>query len=709
MDVPFVSSGAMTRTHYALVRKVEGATSPQAADQVILSELDVIRQNLQRPHLSIKQCKECLILLMYCTMSLTTTGPGDLDFSFPHAINLAELGQSLMDKKIGYIFCVELMPSSHELQLMLVNTLRKDLESPSIARICLALDVLTQTSNEDVIPAVETRLQSLLRHESVVVRKHAYIAYYTLFRHDTEHLLRLEDALIQPNRWTDPFVAGSTLTAVGKALRDAQENLSFSPVASIRHLLPSSDPNDQYLFVSCLSCLGPSTWAGTLGGTTAVLDEWEVQEVMKLLDSRDPLIRKMTLKVLHSIDPTIVETYYLQSLQRLSPTLPLDSKSEYVIRLLEVVDMQHGDDVDQYAKHLKDLFAVVEGRKQGWTENLAVLESSVTQVLNGIRDRDASFRISCVTALAMCMWDRHSMVVISALVCEYCGKISTSPLEMLRGLASRLASIFAASVQDACILSMLRLTAECDEVPEDVISTVHGLSQFAGRHLRRRCDQFLALSTQRRVLADVISRAPSSSLPDFLSALTSYQAKRSDSSGFSPSGTAALQRKLRYEAYAAPQPVRGLRHLPKSRTRSLSRASDTSQSLNELARTITPGELTLTAAKISFDMIQKVREFSRASRTPGLVERPSGDDLAGANASMDAIVRLLQSLQYRMRVIALDQPSFEGELKVLVQGSTPEKCAALRLREGDDESCLWRLHCEELEMRTAIKRLLEEI
>jgi AP-4 complex subunit epsilon-1 len=34
-------------------------------------------------------------------MSLATMGPGDLDFAFPHAVNLAELGQSLMDKKIG--------------------------------------------------------------------------------------------------------------------------------------------------------------------------------------------------------------------------------------------------------------------------------------------------------------------------------------------------------------------------------------------------------------------------------------------------------------------------------------------------------------------------------------------------------------------------------------------------------------------------------
>lgn len=97
-------------------------------------------------------------------------------------------------------------------------------------------------------------------------------------------------------------------------------------------------------------------------------------------------------------------------------------------------------------------------------------------------------------------------------------------------------------------------------------------------------------------------------------------------------------------------------------------------------------------------------------------------------ASLDIIVRLLQSLQYRMRVIATDQPPFEGaggpcgsfflltkpvisigELKVLVQGPEPRQFATLRLREGEDESCLWRLRCDDLDLRTSIKRLMEDI
>ena len=52
MDVPFSSSGAMSRAHYALVRKIEAAT-PQAADQILLAEVHSIRNQLARSTLTL--------------------------------------------------------------------------------------------------------------------------------------------------------------------------------------------------------------------------------------------------------------------------------------------------------------------------------------------------------------------------------------------------------------------------------------------------------------------------------------------------------------------------------------------------------------------------------------------------------------------------------------------------------------------------------
>lgn len=56
------------------------------------------------------------------------------------------------------------MPADHELRLMMVNTLRKDLESGNPARMCLALDNLIAFSNEDIIPAVQDVVLDLISH-----------------------------------------------------------------------------------------------------------------------------------------------------------------------------------------------------------------------------------------------------------------------------------------------------------------------------------------------------------------------------------------------------------------------------------------------------------------------------------------------------------------------------------------------------------------
>lgn len=42
----------------------------------------------------------------------------------------------------------------------------------------------------------------------------------------------------------------------------------------------------------------------------------------------------------------------------------------------------------------------------------------------------------------------------------------------------------AVTVQDACLLSMLRVCAECDEIPDTIPKLVTELSQFSGKLIR---------------------------------------------------------------------------------------------------------------------------------------------------------------------------------------------------------------------------------
>ena len=53
MDVPFHSSGAMSRSHYAIVRKVESASTIQSGDQHIFLEINSIQGQLAHPKLQL--------------------------------------------------------------------------------------------------------------------------------------------------------------------------------------------------------------------------------------------------------------------------------------------------------------------------------------------------------------------------------------------------------------------------------------------------------------------------------------------------------------------------------------------------------------------------------------------------------------------------------------------------------------------------------
>ena len=94
--------------------------------------------------------------------------------------------------------------------------------------------------------------------------------------------------------------------------------------------------------------------------------------------------------------------------------------------------------------------------------------------------------------------------------------------------------------------------------------------------------------------------------------------------------------------------------------------------------------------------------------------------------SLDDVVRLLQKLQLRLRVISADQQPFKGsshalslpdltsrvagELKIVAvkrSHSGPLHPALLRIQESEDDGCLWRMRCLDGGLKLQVKRLLE--
>ena len=79
-----------------------------------------------------------------------------------------------------------------------------------------------------------------------------------------------------------------------------------------------------------------------------------------------------------------MDSYFFQSLQGIPAALAVKDKNEYVIRLLEVVDIQCGEDGEFYARQLKDIFVAID--QVAAPERQPVLENVVEKVLLYIKN-----------------------------------------------------------------------------------------------------------------------------------------------------------------------------------------------------------------------------------------------------------------------------------------------------------------------------------
>src|SRR6266550_300423 len=59
MDVPFSSSGALSRRHYGLVRAVESSSSIQEANNILHAEIQAVRVDMARADLTFVKHYQC--------------------------------------------------------------------------------------------------------------------------------------------------------------------------------------------------------------------------------------------------------------------------------------------------------------------------------------------------------------------------------------------------------------------------------------------------------------------------------------------------------------------------------------------------------------------------------------------------------------------------------------------------------------------------
>ncbi|KAJ3749216.1 armadillo-type protein [Lentinula detonsa] len=845
--VPFISSGASSRLHYVLVRKVETAASPQAVDDIVSAEIQSLVQKVSETRVSSSVCREYLIMLLYCITVSTVSLPA-LDAVLPHAVNLAEAGSNISEKQIGYLFCAEMMPVGHELQLMLVNTLRKDLESIHLANISLALNHLIQCPSVDVIPAIQSHLQNLLVHNSPQIRRRALLALKALSVFDSDIMSKVHADIMERIKDPDDSVCNAALITASRlcevhepgrlVVQDALNNLlceiwsthkegrrsvlirlldtlrtleytefdvslldemiqlavrlkdnallrsaflclppvqaqiifpssnAVSPLVHVRSLLTSNEPNQRYLFLTCLECLDPQLWAGTTPDVPAVLEQWEVEHIMGYLHSRDAILRRKTLRVLDKVDPRIVSSYYRAALQNFL-NQPTDGKTDHELPLFEVLEIQAGIDGERYARDVLILLGHIETPS---SRDDHISESIVAIVLTRIRQSSDEFRRVASGYLLSSLLNTKTrlgsttMVIIGALACENSGQLSLSWVRILEGLSSRIESC-PIPVQDASLLSMLRIAADCSEVPQQVLDTVLKLKEASGRYIRRRCEQFIRLSSDRETLLRIVHNARSSTLPDFVEALQSYQA------GDNPPSSSSYSRgsqnhsliseslstsKLRYSAYDAPVPTPRLQGRKTTNSNYGSEPSILGSPRGfALPELVAGGELALVASTTEFESemsatiggdkpsntISNTNDTTTRNdliafdspfiaepfeNSPTNFESPvsqlsfdniwesfSAEARGWYEKPIDQLVRRMQIMDpsnVDVSLIEAALPPFLGELKVTLRfkpHTYMSSCAVLRLRESEENSSLWKLRGD-VPLYATVKNILTE-
>uniref|UniRef100_A0A6J0TDY9 AP-4 complex subunit epsilon-1 isoform X1 n=3 Tax=Pogona vitticeps TaxID=103695 RepID=A0A6J0TDY9_9SAUR len=158
-----------------LIRSITALASKQEEEKLIQQELNSLKVTVSSPTTSLRLMKECMVRLIYCEML-----GYEASFGYIHAIKLAQQG-NLFEKRVGYLAVSLFLHENHELLLLLVNTVVKDLQSTNLMEVCMALTVASQIFPREMIPAVLPLVEDKLQHPKEIIRRKAVQALYKFY------------------------------------------------------------------------------------------------------------------------------------------------------------------------------------------------------------------------------------------------------------------------------------------------------------------------------------------------------------------------------------------------------------------------------------------------------------------------------------------------------------------------------------------------
>ncbi|KAG0042069.1 AP-4 complex subunit epsilon-1, partial [Gryganskiella cystojenkinii] len=220
-----------------LLSTLTGSQEPEstrsAEDATAFSEesIEALRTSISNPNLTTAAMKENMLRLIYGEMMGL-----DVQFGAIYALKLAQSGQKVSEKRAGYLACYLLLQEGNELNIMLVNTLQKDLTSSNYHHVVVALVTLCNMTLPDILPSMVSHVLAALTHSHESVRKRALIALKNFYNQQPDlvvpHLDQIRESLLDP----EPSVMSAALGFFALAVKDHSEDMKPLVPALVRIL-----------------------------------------------------------------------------------------------------------------------------------------------------------------------------------------------------------------------------------------------------------------------------------------------------------------------------------------------------------------------------------------------------------------------------------------------------------------------------------------
>ncbi|KAH6783531.1 Adaptin family protein [Perilla frutescens var. hirtella] len=188
-----------------LIKLIGESRSKAEEDRIVVREVETLKTRLNDPNTPKYKLKEYIIRLLYVEML-----GHDASFGYIHAVKMTH-DESLLLKRTGYLAVTLFLNEDHDLIILIVNTIQKDLKSDNYLVVSAALSAVCKLINEETIPAVLPQVVELLGHQKEAVRKKAVMALHRFHQKSPGSVSHLISNFRKKLCDNDPGVMGATL------------------------------------------------------------------------------------------------------------------------------------------------------------------------------------------------------------------------------------------------------------------------------------------------------------------------------------------------------------------------------------------------------------------------------------------------------------------------------------------------------------------